>query len=40
MKFTSFETFKDGPIPCKNFTFLCQGSYEIQGGGGGGRAGI
>ena len=28
------ETFKDEPIPHKNFTFLGQGSYEITGGGG------
>ena len=27
-----FETFKDEPIPHKNFTFLGQGSYEITGG--------
>ena len=26
------ETFKDEPIPHKNFTFLRQGSYEIIGG--------
>ena len=30
-----YETFKDEPIPHKNFTFLHQGSYEIPGGGGG-----
>ena len=29
-----YETFKDEPIPHKNFTFLGQGSYEITGGGG------
>ena len=27
------ETFKDEPIPHKNFTFLGNGSYEITGGG-------
>ena len=27
-----YETFKDEPIPHKNFTFLRQGSYEIPGG--------
>ena len=32
INFTFFETFKDEPIPHKNFTFLCQGSYEITGG--------
>ena len=33
MNFTFYETFKDEPIPHKNFTFLGQGSYEITGGG-------
>ena len=28
-----YETFKDEPIPHKNFTFLGQGSYEITGAG-------
>ena len=27
-----FATFKDEPIPHKNFTFLHKGSYEIPGG--------
>ena len=30
------ETFKDEPIPNRNFTFLGQGNCEITGGGGGG----
>ena len=33
INFTFFETFKDEPIPHKNFTFLGEGSYEITGGG-------
>ena len=32
IKFTFYETFKDEPIPLKNFTFLRQGSDEILGG--------
>ena len=27
-----YETFKDEPIPHKNFTLVGQGSYEITGG--------
>ena len=34
INFTFFETFKDEPIPHKNFTFLGQLGYEITGGGG------
>ena len=32
INFTFYETFKDEPIPHKNFTLLGQGSYEITGG--------
>ena len=32
INFTFYETFKDKPIPHKNFTFLGQGSYEMTGG--------
>ena len=32
INFTFFETFKDEPIPHKNFTFLGQLGYEITGG--------
>ena len=32
INFTFYETFKDEPIPHKNFTFLREGSYEIPGG--------
>ena len=31
--YLSYETFKDEPIPHKNFTFLGKGSYEIPAGG-------
>ena len=31
INFTFFETFKDEPIPHKNFTFLGQLGYEITG---------
>ena len=30
--FTFYDTFKDEPIPHKNFTFLSQGSYVVPGG--------
>ena len=33
INFTFYGTFKDEPIPHKNFMFLHQGSYEIAGGG-------
>ena len=32
--FTFYETFKDEPIPHKNFMFLRQGGYEIPEGSG------
>ena len=32
INFTFYETFKEEPIPHKNFTFLRQGSHEIPGG--------
>ena len=31
VNFTFYDTFKDEPIPHKNFTFLSQGSYVILG---------
>ena len=37
INFTFYETFKDEPMPHKNFTFLGQGSYEITGGRGSAR---